>query len=550
MPGRVALVLPAPGLRAAARELLVETGEDALIYAGAEFHPERVVARAREEGAAVIVAPAPVARGLQQVGLLPVVELEVTAFELLDGLLRARQSGRPVVLVHYSRPGPDADMLSALAGVPVTCLSVPRDAARARKCLEGLPGDAVVVGGETTVALAARVGLRGVAVTPGKAALEEALHRARAVLAALGPVAGTGSAVGTAFAAGGAVSGAHRAPEDVEGPHQASEDAGGEPHRAPGEGGSGGDTGATAEAGVGPPPWEEVVARSPAMSRVVAVAREIAASTSPALVWGELGAGKSFLCAYIHRQSPLADRPLVMVPCGGSAHSLQERLGKPLDKGSGWQGTLVLEEVEGLPGEWQARLLAFLEQGQGGTRVLGTTRGRLKEAVEEGGFREDLYWRLAELQLRVPPLRERTEDLEPLLEAFWAELAGQPLALTPSGRERLLRYRWPGNVRELRNFAHRYWLLWKGLPLFPPEEREKMALDDFLSAVEEESLQAPIHVVPGTLESMQAQIMHEMARRIKGNKAEVARRLGISRTTLWKRLKEAGRAAAGGEGIS
>jgi transcriptional regulator with AAA-type ATPase domain len=531
----VALVLPSPGLRAAASELLAETGEDALIYAGAEFHPERVVSRAREEGAAVIVAPPPLARGLRQVGLLPVVEVEASPFELLQALLRAREGGRPVVLVHYSRIGPDAETLSRLAGVPVTCLSLPRDAGKVREQLEKVPQGSVVVGGETTVSLAAGLGLRAVAVTPGKAALEEALRRARAVLAALGEAAavavgveGCGGAAGGRGGEGGA-SGAPDGPMEVQ---EGQAGLAGETHEAM------------------RPPWEEVVAFSAAMSRTVAVARQIAGSLRPALVWGELGVGKSFLCAYIHRHGPMADQEMRVVSCSVGAQAAKERLGKLLDRGSGFQGTLVVEEVEELPPEWQAGLLGLLEQEGCGIRVLATTRGKLKEAVEGGRFREDLYWRLSELQLRVPPLRERAEDLEPLLRAFWMELAGQPLPLTTAGRERLLRYRWPGNVRELRNFAHRYYLLWKGLPLFPPEEREKMALDDFLSAVEEESLRAPIQVVPGTLESMQAQIMREMTRRIKGSKAEVARRLGISRTTLWKRLKEAGRVSVGGEGMS
>ncbi|MDI6893208.1 MAG: sigma 54-interacting transcriptional regulator [Bacillota bacterium] len=528
MAGRVALVLRSPGLRAAASQLLAETGEDALVYAGAEFHPERVVSRALEEGAAVMVAPPPLARGLRQVGLLPVVEVEATSFELLEALGRARQGGRPIVLVHYSRAGPDAGVLSQVAGVPVTCLSLPRDAGKVREHLEKVAPGSVVVGGETTVSLAAGLGLAGVAVTPGKAALEEALKRARAVLAALGQatggMAGGGGLDGPAGAGGG------------DGPRGPGDMA---PQEIP-----------VREGEEMRPPWEEVVAGSPAMDRAVALARQIAASLRPALVWGELGAGKSFMCAYMHCHGPLAGQQLVVVSCGGSPHALKDRLGRVTDKGNSFQGTLVLEQVEELPPEWQASLLGLLEQEEGGVRVLATTRGKLKQAVDEGRFREDLYWRLSELQLRVPPLRERLEDLEPLLAAFWTELAGQPLDLTAPGRQRLLRYRWPGNVRELRNFAHRYFLLWKGLPLFPPEEREKMALDDFLSAVEEESLRVPIQVVPGTMESMQAQIMHEMARRIKGSKAEVARRLGISRTTLWKRLKEAGRATAGGEGIS
>ncbi|HHY94969.1 MAG TPA: sigma-54-dependent Fis family transcriptional regulator, partial [Firmicutes bacterium] len=268
----------------------------------------------------------------------------------------------------------------------------------------------------------------------------------------------------------------------------------------------------------------------------------------------ELGAGKSFLCRYIHRRRGGAAGNLWVIQCGAGGGTLKQKLGSLLERAAEGdpesKGTLVLEQVEELPPEWQHQFVGFLEAtGDTGLRVLATTRGALKKAVDAGHFREDLYWRLGVLQLRVPPLRERKDDLEPLLAAFLVQVAREPIPFSGEGLSRLLRYRWPGNVRELGSFAQRYWLLWKGLPLFPAEERERMALDDFLSAVEEDALRAPIAVIPGTLESMEAQIMSEMARRIKGSKAEVARRLGISRTTLWKRMKEAGRAPAGGEGM-
>lgn len=503
MPGKIALVLPGMDLQAAARELFAQSRE-VLVYSGAEFHPERVVSRAREEGAAALVAPPPLSRSLQETGILPVVELEPSPFELLEALLRARQAGKPLVVIHFGPAGPDESLLSALTGTAVTCLHLTRDAEQVRESLkEVAERGAVVVGGRTTVQLARRLGVAGEAVIPGRAALWEALSRARAVLRALSPA--------------GAVPGGASEPDEIPGPTS---------------------------------PEEQVVAASAAMKRAVALADRMAASPSPALIWGELGTGKSFLCAYIHRRSPWSEGELWAVSCAARA-TVEEKLGPLLGGERVGKGTLLLEEVEELPPAWQGQLAAFLEQEkEPRVRVLATTRGALKEAVDTGRFREDLYWRLSVLQLRVPPLREREEDLPLLLRTFWAELTGESLSLSPESWERLTRYRWPGNVRELRHFAQRYWLLGRGMPSLPPEEREKMALDDFLAAKEKESLLAPIPVIPGTLEHMQAQIMREMARRIKGSKAEVARRLGISRTTLWKRLKEAGRVSVSGEGIS
>ncbi|HHY95918.1 MAG TPA: hypothetical protein GX513_13060, partial [Firmicutes bacterium] len=264
---KVALVLPGRHLQELAEEALKEMGEEATVYPGPEFHPERVVGRARREGALVLVAPPPISRSLRQVGTLPVVELEPTSFELVEALLRAREAGKPIALFHFGKAGPDEATLTRLAGARVSCLALPKDAGEVhQKLLEVGREGAVVVGGRTTVELASRLGIPGVAVVAGKAAIVEAVQRARAVLAAM-PAAGSeteaADLVPPAESAGDVPPGAEAVAAATR--QDLAEDA-------------------------ALPPWEKVVALSEAMAQAVALADQIATSSAPALIWGELGA--------------------------------------------------------------------------------------------------------------------------------------------------------------------------------------------------------------------------------------------------------------------
>ncbi|MCX7040991.1 MAG: sigma-54 dependent transcriptional regulator [Spirochaetes bacterium] len=199
----------------------------------------------------------------------------------------------------------------------------------------------------------------------------------------------------------------------------------------------------------------------------------------PVLVRGESGTGKELVARALHRVSPRCDRPLVAVNCGALPEALLETELFGSEKGAFTDavsrpgsferadgGTLFLDEVGELSPRAQTGLLRVLEEKEltrvGGSRpipvdarVVSATNTDLKAEVREGGFREDLYWRLAVLPIRVPPLRDRKEDI-PLLAAHFLALRGQQRAsIAADARDRLIAHPWPGNIRELRNVMER-----------------------------------------------------------------------------------------------
>jgi DNA-binding NtrC family response regulator len=278
---------------------------------------------------------------------------------------------------------------------------------------------------------------------------------------------------------------------------------------------------------------------------------------APVLLLGESGAGKEVAARRLHAMGPRAAAPFVALNCAAIPRDLLESEVFGHERGAftgatdrrpgaaerAGAGTLLLDEVAELEPALQAKLLRLLEDRRflrvGGTkeialeaRVVAATNADLATRVAEGRFRGDLYYRLAVVELRVPPLRERPEDLLPLAQALLAESArqaGRPgLGLTPEVETALAAYPWPGNVRELRNRIERAALL---------------APADAL---------APADLFPGVLECPAPQTLAEArdaAERVHirrvlshcgGRMADAARVLGISRTTLWERAKRLG----------
>jgi DNA-binding NtrC family response regulator len=284
------------------------------------------------------------------------------------------------------------------------------------------------------------------------------------------------------------------------------------------------------------------------------------------LITGETGVGKEVVAKLIHENSLRRKGPFVILHCpaipwdlfeaelfgyvkGAFTGALVDKKGKAkLAEG----GTLFLDEIGDVPYKLQAKLLAFVErksffplgsskEERADVRLIFATNRDLKKMVEEGKFREDLYHRISQLEIQVPPLRERKEDIKPLVEYFIA-LANAELGTSVEGVEeqalrKLMDYYFPGNVRELKNLVYKVVLetrFGKIKDFALHEEKNnpsfEKALELLLDAVPEEEL-------PNLLERVELYLIKKLLERYSGNKSKVASLLGISRNTLESRLK-------------
>ena len=314
---------------------------------------------------------------------------------------------------------------------------------------------------------------------------------------------------------------------------------------------------------------QEVIAESPSYQEVVRIAGEVAQSeVSSILLQGESGTGKNVLARYIHALSSRASKPLLEVSCAAIPDNLLESELLGHEKGAFTDakttrpgtfeladgGTVVLDEVGELKLELQAKLLHVLEERKlrrvGGTReihvdvrVIALTNRHLDDMVRDGGFRQDLYYRLNIFPITVPPLRERPEDILPLANHFLDMLQpkfGRELdGFTREAENHLLGYSWPGNVRELRNVVERAMILEKGdkigpgsLILTPVGER---AAPSATTATTEEVL--PAKGIP-SLEEMERELVTRAMQASGNNQTRAAELLGITRDQLRYRLKK------------
>ena len=299
---------------------------------------------------------------------------------------------------------------------------------------------------------------------------------------------------------------------------------------------------------------ERFVCESPAMRHVVETVAVIAPSDVPVLVTGESGTGKEVVAQLIHQWGPRPNGPLVAANCAGLPESLieSELFGHTKGAFTGASearqgffraahgGTLFLDEIGELPIHLQPKLLRALESGQvtpvGSdtpvsveTRLLAATNQNLEEAVSQGRFREDLYYRINVVELIVPSLRERREDILPLARWFAAEFAGGPVRLSPQAVQTLLVYSWPGNVRELRNAVQRACLLCRGDIIMPEHLPPKIA------ALASGSAQADTG--RGRLSDVERATILATLEETGGNRTHAAKKLGISRRTLIYKLR-------------
>jgi len=304
-----------------------------------------------------------------------------------------------------------------------------------------------------------------------------------------------------------------------------------------------------------PPLPPGFVCCSAAMRRVVETAAVVAPSTAPVLILGPSGVGKEGVAQLIHRWSPRAGGPLVTANCAGLPESLieSELFGHVKGAFTGADsarqgffraahgGTLFLDEIGDLPLHLQPKLLRAIESGQitpvgsdraveVDTRLVAATNRDLAEAVSAGRFRDDLYYRINVVELVVPPLAERIDDLLPLARQFAAEFAGGPVRLSPQATQCLLAHRWPGNVRELRNAIQRACLLCRGDVILAEHLPPKIAAvagaaPDELESDSDRLSQVERATILATLDEC------------GGNRTRAAEKLGISRRALIYKLR-------------
>lgn len=307
---------------------------------------------------------------------------------------------------------------------------------------------------------------------------------------------------------------------------------------------------------------------APAMRELALRTRQVARTDTPVLIRGETGTGKERLARAIHEWSPRADRPFVKINCAAIPAGLLESelfghvkgafTGANADRAGRFAtangGTLLLDEIGELPLELQAKLLRVLQEGtfepvgsdrtvKVDVRMLAATHVDLEAAIAEKRFREDLYYRLAVFPLRLPPLRERLEDLPKLCTSLLADLGERTgrtnVAVSPEGLAHLATYPWPGNVRELANVLERGTILSAGNRLEPScLDLPRRAGGDIAPA-----MAAPAPAQPTTLDDVQRahirSVLAQVGGRIYG-KGGAAELLGLKPSTLQSRMKKLG----------
>jgi DNA-binding NtrC family response regulator len=307
-------------------------------------------------------------------------------------------------------------------------------------------------------------------------------------------------------------------------------------------------------------PW--LIGSSPPMQQLRTVIQRVAVSDRPVLVTGPTGSGKELVVRAIHTLGPHPEAPLLDLNCGAFPEALVESQLFGHERGAftgaekkhdgfftaAGNGTVFLDEIAELPLELQAKLLRVLETGTfrpiGATqsrrfmgRVICATFANLEERVEQGKFREDLFYRLNVLEVRVASLDDRREDI-PLLLARFAESQPRPLAFSAGALERVQQMRWPGNVRQLRNFVDRLAVFAPEGPITPEVvdqfagTRSKPPPSDPVADFAREILKMD---VPDKLAFAENALIEQALRLAEGNKTAAARLLGVHRKVVERR---------------
>jgi transcriptional regulator with GAF, ATPase, and Fis domain len=319
-----------------------------------------------------------------------------------------------------------------------------------------------------------------------------------------------------------------------------------------------------------PETFNGLVARSASMGRIFRLIENLEHSEATVLLTGESGTGKEMVARAIHAHSLRREGPFVAVNCGALPGELLESelfghvrgafTGAVRDRAGRFEvaqgGTLFLDEIGDMPLALQVKLLRVLQErnfervGESRTRstdarIVAATNRDLRRGVAEGDFREDLYYRLRVVPIEIPPLRDRREDVEPLARALLARVGarhGRALRFSPEALRAILLSDWPGNVRELENALEYAVAVCHGQTISP---------EDLPAEVLESAAPRPLATAPEPRESSpQAQRLLKILEEHHWRRGSAARALGVSRTTLWRMMREAGLEVAPNESVS
>jgi DNA-binding NtrC family response regulator len=320
-------------------------------------------------------------------------------------------------------------------------------------------------------------------------------------------------------------------------------------------------------------PFPDIVGRSPGVKRVLTLVNKAAPTLSPVLIQGESGTGKELVARALHAHSPRANTALTIVDCGAlqdtlleselfghergaftGAHGLKHGLFETAN-----QGTLFLDEIGEMSPATQVKVLRALQSGEfrrigsnrhikADIRIIAATNKDLREEVQRGRFREDLYYRIAVIEIHMPSLRERTEDIPLLVEHFLRTNAyggRQRLHMTSEAMHCLVRYQWPGNIRELRNLIERLSVL-ADSQVLTPDSLPPAIVKAASEPTEAARMPGPTAGAPSerpgdlTLDELERHHILKTLDRHRWNKKRVAGILGIDTKTLYNKLRRYG----------
>ena len=308
--------------------------------------------------------------------------------------------------------------------------------------------------------------------------------------------------------------------------------------------------------------FQNIIGNAPAMEKVFQIVRQVAPTRATVLIQGESGTGKELVAHAIHLNSPRAQQSFVAVNCGALSSSLLESELFGYEKGAFTHalrtkpgrfeladgGTIFLDEISETTPDFQVKLLRVLQsqtfERVGGVdtlkvdvRVLAATNRDLQQCVAEGKFREDLFYRLNVVQINLPPLRERREDIPILVDAFLKEFCKangrEGLSISPKAMNLMQDYAWPGNVRQLRNVIEGMVVMNSGKEITPRDLPDDLRRESPANG-------AVTLRVGATLVDAERELIKATLAEQHGNRAATAKVLGIGRKTLYRKMEEYG----------